>query len=604
MKRVVFAGLSFLIFAILATMVAAVGPVLNAIPAQIVNENSAFSVTIIASAPDSGSTAFNASIAPAPSAGFLASMTLTRVDDTQAVLSGTPTYADAGVYVVTITAADSNSSDTKSFTLTVNDVPAPGPQLVIDALGFGGENQRKSNPDADDVEDRDEFVTDTFVIRNTGGATATGIVLSPTFSRGSTSDYRMNFTNAPATLAPGESRTVTARIRIPAFIDAVDGDLQIGAVTVGQLAAVSNGGTVSSNAADMTMQVENHLQLKKIKVCHEDKCETVNDGDTVDKVKPGEHIQVTIQVENSYSQSKREDVDIRDIEVDLDTNDDQSLDLSHESEDVGDLSAGDDDSVTIEFDVNDDADDGTAEFTVIVDGDDQFRSRQGESARIRLDINRERHEIAVKSFTISPETVSCSRNGQGTAINARVTASNIGRDDENEISIEVKINDLNLGQITRDISIDKDDEESFSFNLNLPANVAPGTYEVDATTYVNRDEVSNHDSTVLTVPDCAGTAGVGFEQPPARQTQQPSSDDETQPSRSTRRETQPEEVVVQTTPTMPGAAPVVPTTSSVRRSNSGFGSAYVIALLAIIVILVLVGVGLIVAIAKKPMKQQ
>lgn len=606
-QRAIFSPISILLFVILATMVVAAGPTINPISAQTVSENSPFSVSITATTPDSGSTSFNASISPQPSSAFLASLTLTRVNDTLATLTGTPTFADAGVYTVAVTATDANSSDARSFSLTVTDVPAPGPQLVIEAVSFGNEDQRKSNPDAEDDEDQDEFVTDTLTIRNTGGSTATGITFTPTFERGNLQDYLLNFSNAPASLAPGESRTVTARIRVPEFMDAVDVDLEEGALIFGQLVVTSNSGTVSSNTVNMDMQVENHLRIKKVKVCHENDCENADDGDTIDDVKPGDHIQVTVEIENTFAESDREDVDIEDIEVELDTDDDEDLDLSSETEDVGDLSANDEDSITVDFDVEDDADDGTAEFTVAVSGEDEFGGRHGELIRVRLDINRERHEVAVRDVVLSPETLSCARVGQSNTLNVRVTAENIGRDDEEDVSVEAKINELNLGQITRDILVDENDEETLTFNLNIPAGIQAGSYEVEATTFINRDEVSDRDSAVFTVPDCdQQSTNVGFDDDDeedsssSRRTSRRSADadededeDDEERSRS--------DVVVQTTPTLPPVTAPITSTSTRRGSGSGSfgGSGYVMLLLVIIVVLVLVGVGLIVAIAKK-----
>jgi len=585
MNRIAISSLAgILLLAILSTMVAAVGPALNAIPAQSVNEGSTFSITITATPPDNGSTNFNASITPAPSSSFLSSMVLTKVNNTQATLTGTPSYSDAGVYTVTITVSDADSSDAKSFTLTVNDVTPPGPQLVLSAIAFGDSDQVKSNPDADDTEDQDVYVTTTFTIQNTGGSAATGITLTPTYRSGVSADYNMTFTDAPATLATGESKTVTARIRVPEFIDAVDSTLVEKAMIIGQLRAASGS---AYSTVDMSMQVKNRLVIKKIEVCHDDDCETVRDGDTVDKVKPGQHIKVSVTVENKYSTSSAEDIDIKDIQVSLDTSDDDQLDLSTDTEDMNDLGAREDDTSTLEFDVADDAD-GTATFTINVDGTDDFDSRHGDFADIKLDIERERHEISVMDIILSPETLSCAKAGMASSLNARVRIQNTGKSDEDEISLEVKLPDLNLGQITHDLTLDKDDDQTFNFNLNIPAGVKPGTYEVDVMAYINRDELSTQDSVTFTVPDC--NANTGFEPQP----EQPKADNKS------------EEVVVTTQPTTPGNTPMTPSTT-VRRgtATSSFlgGNTYVMILLGVIVILVLIGAALIVAIARKGTKQ-
>lgn len=596
MKQMMSGLAGFLLFTLLVTMAAAAGPAINAVPPQTVNEGNTFSVSLSASAGDNGTTSFNASITPQTTFGNTLVLVPDAANNSRATVTGIPGFNDAGVYTITVFAKDADSATSTSFTLTVNDVPLLGPQLLIGAINIGSKDQSKSNPDADDERDQDIFVTKTFTVQNPGTVAVTDIILTPSLSVGDASDYRFNFSGVPRSLAPGQSATVTLKLRVPEFIDAVDADLKKESVVIGQLVATGNGGAVTSSAVDMKLETENKLRIKDIKVCHDNDCENADDGDTIDDVKPGDHIKVTVEVKNDYSESDAEDIDIEDIEVRLETDDDEDLDLDSETEDLGDLSANDDDTVTVEFDVEDDASDGTAEFTIELRGEDEFGARHGEFARIRLDINRQRHEIAVDDIVLSPETLSCARLGQTNNLNVRVTARNIGKDDEKDVSVEAKLADLNIGQIIRDLTIDEDDEEAVTFNLNLPANVKPGAYEVVATSFINRDEISDADNAVFIVPDCNQNANV--EQPITPNTEG------TEP-RIPRQTT--DTIVVQTTPTTPVSPPLTPPTT-VRRSSEqksfGSGSAYVWALLAIILVLVLVGIGLIVAIAKKGSKPQ
>jgi len=250
--------------------------------------------------------------------------------------------------------------------------------------------------------------------------------------------------------------------------------------------------------------------------------------------------------------------------------------------------ADDTDTVTFTFDVEDDASDGSAEFEIRVEGIDDHGSRMGEVIRIRLDIERKRHEIAIKEITLTPESLTCAKIDKRSILSVRVRILNIGRDDEEEVSLEAKIIGLDVGQITRDIELDEDDDDTFNFNLNLPANIEAATYEVLVSSFYNRDELSNRDNALLTVPDCSPT-DTGFQPPVVDPTDKSKSD----------------EIVVTTTPTTT-ADTLTPPTSVSRgaTSNSSFGSlgkgsTYVMVLLGVIVVLILIGVGLIVAISKK-----
>jgi len=560
---------------VLALTVSA-APVVDSVTDKTVDVNSLFDITVASTQADNGSISFD--VEASPTASFLTF----DPSGNSVRIYGTPSVSHAGTYSIRINASDADSWDTESFTLTVNDI---GAQLSISTIKLGDKDQRKSNPDADDVEDQDEYATASFTIENSGTQTITNIqVTSSVAGEGTPSDYDISFTNAPSTLTAGEQVTVTIRARIPEFLDAVDSTGEKISNVVGQVTVVGNSGAVSASK-DISMEVENKLEFKDLEVCADSDCEDADDGDTVKEIKPGDDMELQIKVENKFKDNDANDVTIEDVELDVDI-DDSDFDVS-ESEDMGDLDADDEDEIIIKFDVDDEANDGSVTMELVLVGKDEHGARHGEKWSVKLDVDREKHEIRVSELTITPSSLSCSKAGMVQTVEARVRYENIGRSDEDEVSVKVEIAELDIVEVVRDIELDEDDDESRTFRLDIPANAKPGTYNVNANAYYDRDRLTDKEAVVLTVPDC--NADVGFE--PSGPTQEPST-----PST---------DIVVQPSTTQPGdtgTTTTSPTTvrKGVRKSSFSMGSsAYVALLVGLIVILLIIGIVLVVALARK-----
>lgn len=509
MKNVFKSALFVLVLMLSAAFVTA-NPVITDVPDQAVNEGSLLKLAIVSSAPDAPVAApastfsFCQIVAPLTSCIGVAApaqidvgvtkANLSKLSNTAAEFNWTPNFAQAGAYKFNVSVSDADSTSNDTFTVTVTDVP---PKLISTAtLTLGGDNQERSNPNHDTVDRREINLSGTVTLTNGGGEQLNGIKGAVALASGFIeSDIMINFTLPKATLAPGESMAFPVTARIPQKLDAVSRALSPVAVSVASLAFTATPAIVAGTVTGTTqveLKAENNLRLKTVRVKFDGKSETVDNGDTIENLKPGMNVEFEVIVENRFR--SREDVTIESVEVKVFGNNEIDID---ESEDLGDLGAEDTDVITFESTIDSEADDGTFNVEISTEGVDEFGARHGEKMAISLEVERKNHEISIQSLSLTPSTVSCE---SGTTL--RATIKNTGRRDEGEVFARIEAQDLSYGASTEQISLDKDDETSINFNIPVPASVKPGTYHVNVATYYNTGIFSNSDAAVLTVEAC------------------------------------------------------------------------------------------------------
>ncbi len=289
---------------------------------------------------------------------------------------------------------------------------------------------------------------------------------------------------------------LTIRAKGPKSLDAINSNLIASAFKVGSFklnATESSGSTkvITATEVDLNMQRKNQLTIKSVKWRISGKTQTADeDNDEVENVKPGENVRVEFEVENEYSASSN--VDMEDVEFKIKSLD-NDLDID-EDEDLGDISSDDKENNAFEFDLDEDTNDGTFNVQITLSGKDELGAKHGEKAIIRFKVERESHEIAIKSLTLSPEKVGCE------SVNARLVVSyvNIGKSDEDEVAIEVDAPKFNFNQKLTDIQLDQDDGDSSVFNIPIGANLEVGTYPIEIRTYYDQSKLTDNTVVVLT----------------------------------------------------------------------------------------------------------
>ncbi len=427
---------------------------------------------------------------------------ITNLSDTQFQFNWTPDFTASGTYYINFSVKDSNSSDSRTVKITVADVP---PSFTVTGLALGGKSQERSNPKADDEKNWNVNVTGIVTITNTGGETIKNLKLDKITGL---SKYSSSFANANShgvtlaatELAPGASTTATVILRVPETLDAVDNNLKPVAFDVAQLTfsgTKSDGVTaLSPVTSTVNMMAENNLKLSSGTLKFDGKSEKVSDGDTVDKIKPGMAIDLELEAESRFKD--RDSIDLEDITLNVEsTGDTEDLDVD-ENEEVNTLGPADTDAVTISFTVEEDAKKGKEPIVITLDGVDENGARYGERWEINLEIQREDHEIEIKSATLSPSTVTCEQSS-GLSVQVR----NTGRRDEEKVFLRVYSTELSNFNSNIEIgALDADDEKTTALTIPVAASIVPGTYRVNVETYYNVGTKSGTDAAILTKKAC------------------------------------------------------------------------------------------------------
>ncbi len=267
----------------------------------------------------------------------------------------------------------------------------------------------------------------------------------------------------------------------------------------------------------MEMQARNRLEIKRVRVSINGAEESAKDGDTVDKIKPGDKLDFEVDVESRFS-DRDDDPDINNVDVTMKV-DDSDLDID-ESEDAGDIGPDEDDTVKFDTqDVDDDADEGRHTLTVTATGTDDNGARHAHKIEIELEVERESHEVVIRRADLAPSRITCTTGRRASDI--RVTAVNIGRRDEKDAAIEVNQVDFGFSDKKQDIELDEDDSVSRSFSINVPSTAKAGTYTVEVRAMYDNSIETDSKTLSLIVDNCEPAANTSVPVTPAPVVTQP-----------------------------------------------------------------------------------
>ncbi len=383
-----------------------------------------------------------------------------------------------------------------SFVVVLALLAVSASAVQLGDVTIGGEEQ-----------DRVKNASQTFTITNNGTSSVT-----LTFATTADAEYNVRFEPATVTLAAGASETVKVVADIPLDFNAVESSksasdyLEAKAFVIGDLQAKSGSTVVATSS--LRMQVVNQLELKKVRIaCDDQSAKSVDDGEKVKNLKPDTQCTLEVEVENNFDSDDDEyddgtDMKIGDIEFDTITIkaevDDSDFDVN-EDDDLDGLDADDKDSITLDFEIDEEVDDGTFTMVVTAYGKDDNGAIHGEKWEIRLEVNRLSHDIQIRSPAISP-TVIDGCDGGSVRIVSRI--ANFGTRDEDEVVVELTVPDLKFTKRLTDIELDSSDSTSVSFIVDVPADAKPGIYRATLSTFFDNTAPSNSQALEFTVEKC------------------------------------------------------------------------------------------------------
>lgn len=399
----------------------------------------------------------------------------TDTDAFEVTLKKLPATTVPGTYTgtVTVTASDVSPEDyaaedveiTGTIQVTVEEKPT-GASLAfsVDTIDFGS-----------DTQEREETIEKTFRVRNTGIETVTGIAFTPSTSL---EDYSPEFSPSTFSLTSLQEQTVTMSITIPDDQDA--GTDEIGSVA---LAAASPASVDFPSNLVINLETISHLDITDIEydIVDGDSDDLDVDDKTRDEfdddVQPGEEVELSVTVENTFDES----IEIEDVKVRIE-DEDSELDFVNDDDETSGIDDGDEHTFEFTFRVEDDADDDTYEFIIEVEGTDENGADHFARFIVEVPVDQPSDDITIRQVDVSPSPVSCESQ-----VRVDVVIENTGKDDQRRAAVELESDFFDLKKRETNIDIDEDDDYTARFSISV-ADLEPGTYPVDVFAYYDITE--------------------------------------------------------------------------------------------------------------------
>lgn len=210
-----------------------------------------------------------------------------------------------------------------------------------------------------------------------------------------------------------------------------------------------------------------------------------NDGELV----PGDEDNTfDITVNNDYP----EDLEDVTVTVTIRNINDDNDDLDEESESF-DLDSGDDDTISVTFDLSDEdltEDDYEVEF--LIEGEDNDGEDYESLYTQTFTVQREKHQILIKEAELSSTIIQCLKQ-----TDLSVMIKNVGESDEDDVEIRVRNAALSIDQNEKNIEVEKYSDSDNDYEANFAIEIEDakaGTYPLIVEVYRDGDL---EDSTTL-----------------------------------------------------------------------------------------------------------
>ncbi|MEK6947002.1 MAG: hypothetical protein AABX32_05345 [Nanoarchaeota archaeon] len=228
----------------------------------------------------------------------------------------------------------------------------------------------------------------------------------------------------------------------------------------------------------------------------------LRNGDTIrEEAKPGDSLEIKVTMKNNYTSSDNmriEDITVKTTVESIDDGDD----LEEESSTFS-LSSGSTKKITLKFKVPLEVDESTYDILIEADGSDRNGTSQDAQMTIRLDVNKQTHDIKVTKLDLVPSEVACTRKN----IRLNLGILNLGTEDEETVNLEISNSDLGIDikdQVIDLIAEANSDESRYSktYTFSVSNSVEAGTYPIDVSVLYNDDRKRTVGTVQLAVSDC------------------------------------------------------------------------------------------------------
>lgn len=323
--------------------------------------------------------------------------------------------------------------------------------------------------------ERGKTVNTTFKVKNEGTAQP---ITNMVFDVSSiNAKYSAKMVNLPTSLQPAEEKTVQLTLTIP-------NDEAGGKHSIGDLKITS---TQVNKTVPITINPKSFLVVEEFEI----------NGDSTGDLSIDDVNKIMVRVQNDYTD------DMKDVRVTVTIKDVDGEDFEEESDEF-DLDKGEDHEATLEFDVSsEEVDKNEYKIKIVVEGEADDDTKHKTIEEKTVDVDRKTHEVIITNVNVGATTVDCIRE-----IPLQVRIENIGKSNEDEVTVRVKNTALGLNLEKKNIDLDKfsgsDNEYTVPFVIQLE-NAKEGTYPL--TIEVVRDgDVEDTETATITVKMCTPTS--------------------------------------------------------------------------------------------------
>ncbi len=307
------------------------------------------------------------------------------------------------------------------------------------------------------------------------------------------------------TVTTGTTQTVQIRFNITHH--AAQGSTNIGNIVI------KDQNNTELDRAIVTQNTTSMLIIKEIKIDYVDEDGEDQDEDfdterddefSLDKnVQPGSKINLEIEIKNRFNDQDYDDSDIEEIELTVEADDSDIFPRNFDEEyTFDDLRAKEKQSLSIDWEIPDDADAGDYRLDVTIKGEDGKGIKYKLEKRINLDLRRARDDLRVTRAILSPSTITtCDKS-----FSLDVELKNYGTDNQRYAGFAVFNSELKINENIQNIQLDEfddgDDTWRKTFELKLPANVQAKTYRLDLIPFIDRTKEINEEHLDVAIGEC------------------------------------------------------------------------------------------------------
>lgn len=353
----------------------------------------------------------------------------------------------------------------------------------------------------DFTDDRQRTIPETisFILRNPDAteSIATVTVTGLPADKGYTTETKS------VTLAPATSQTVTLQIQVPHLKG--NGNETVGTVT-------ATVGGVQVDTAPLEQVTASMLELSRLEVEYTDEegntqRDTFSDDDQEftleENVRVGSTISLKIKLENLFDKDYDSDQStIENIQLTLDADEELVGSDFEEDYDFEDLDAEDTQELTIEWEIDEDADADTYTIDFTLEGEDGEQATYRLERELQLELKRARDDLRIISARFLPATVAAC---DPASTRLEVELKNFGTRDQDFAALQVSNSALDIEENIAPIKISRhgrtDDtfRKTFTFDLS---EAKTGTHPFRIIAYHQRDEIGDEQAVDLTVTRC------------------------------------------------------------------------------------------------------